>query len=95
MTDLSRPTPAAPAVYRPPNTCDVLWGQLTDRQRDVVRLIGGGSTNKQIAAALAITQRRVQIHVTAIAFRLGCDREKDARAQIVAWWVRCGERPAA
>jgi DNA-binding NarL/FixJ family response regulator len=39
-------------------------GDLTRRQRDVLRLVADGRSNKQIAASLAITERTVKFHVT-------------------------------
>jgi DNA-binding NarL/FixJ family response regulator len=37
-------------------------GTLTPRQRDVVRLLAGGRTMKEVAAALGISPRTVQTH---------------------------------
>jgi two-component system NarL family response regulator len=55
-------------------------GDLSDRQREVLRLIAGGRSNKQIAAALAITERTVKFHVTAIMNKLGVDNRAHAAA---------------
>ena len=55
-------------------------GDLSSRQREVLRLIAGGRSNKQIAAALAITERTVKFHVTAIMNKLGVDNRAHAAA---------------
>jgi DNA-binding NarL/FixJ family response regulator len=55
------PNPLAP---RDPNL-------LSDRERDVVRLIAAGSSNKEIAAKLFIAEGTVKNHVTHIFEKLG------------------------
>ena len=52
--------------------------RLTDREREVLRLLG--NTNKEIAAALKISERTVKFHVTSIFNKLGAE----SRAQAVA-----------
>lgn len=54
--------------------------RLSAREREVLRLVAGGRSNKQIAAALKIAERTVKFHVTAIFHKLGADN----RAQAVA-----------
>lgn len=53
---------------------------LTDREREVLRLVAAGRSNKQIARQLGITERTVKFHVTSIMNKLGADN----RAQAVA-----------
>jgi DNA-binding NarL/FixJ family response regulator len=53
---------------------------LSARQREVLRLIAGGRSNKQIAAALEISERTVKFHVTAIMNKLGVDNRAQAAA---------------
>lgn len=53
---------------------------LSARQREVLRLIAGGRSNKQIAASLDITERTVKFHVTAIMNKLGVDNRAHAAA---------------
>lgn len=53
---------------------------LSHREREVLRLVAGGRSNKQIAQALAITERTVKFHVTSILNKLGAEN----RAQAVA-----------
>ena len=55
-------------------------GQLTRREREVLRLIAEGLTGKQIARALGISERTVTFHTTALLRKLGAD----TRAQAVA-----------
>ena len=52
--------------------------RLTAREREVLRLLG--QSNKEIAAALGISERTVKFHVTSIFNKLGAD----SRAQAVA-----------
>jgi two-component system NarL family response regulator len=44
---------------------------LTQREREIVKLIGSGESNKQIARALCITERTVKAHLTGIFRKLG------------------------
>jgi len=44
---------------------------LTNREREIARLIGNGETNKQIARQLCITERTVKAHLTEIFRKLG------------------------
>jgi DNA-binding NarL/FixJ family response regulator len=44
---------------------------LTDREREIVRLIGSGESNKQIARDLCITERTVKAHLTGIFRKFG------------------------
>jgi DNA-binding NarL/FixJ family response regulator len=45
--------------------------ELSDRERDVVRLLGRGATNKEIASALKLAEGTVKNHVTRILEKLG------------------------
>ncbi len=45
--------------------------ELSPRERDVLRLIASGASNKEIAEALYISERTVKNHVTNILSRLG------------------------
>jgi DNA-binding NarL/FixJ family response regulator len=62
---------------------------LTTRELMVLRLIASGLSNRDIASALAISERTVKFHVTAILNRLGADN----RAQAVALATRRGLLP--
>ena len=52
--------------------------RLTEREREVLRLLG--NTNKEIAAALKISERTVKFHVTSIFNKLGADTRAHAVA---------------
>lgn len=55
-------------------------GRLSDRERQVLRLVARGRSNKQIARDLGITERTVKFHMTSIFNKLGADN----RAQAIA-----------
>ena len=55
-------------------------GQLSPRERAVLRLVADGLPNKQIARALAISERTVKFHLSSAFNKLGADN----RAQAVA-----------
>jgi DNA-binding NarL/FixJ family response regulator len=54
------------------------YNSLTSRQRDVLRRIGEGKSNKQIARELALSENTVKIHVAAILRVLGVDNRTQA-----------------
>jgi DNA-binding NarL/FixJ family response regulator len=65
---------------------------LTPRQRQVAGLVAGGGTNRQIARALGITEKTVEVHLTQIMARLGAR----SRTQVATHAVRARlDRPAA
>jgi two-component system nitrate/nitrite response regulator NarL len=45
--------------------------ELTNRQRSVAVLIGGGASNKEIASTLNICERTVKAHLTEVFRALG------------------------
>ena len=51
---------------------------LTDRELEVLRLLAQGQTNKEIAAALVITERTVKFHVSSILGKLGAGNRTEA-----------------
>ena len=59
LAEIAPPPGAAPSV------------DLSDRERDVVRLLGRGATNKEIAGALHLAEGTVKNHVTRILEKLG------------------------
>lgn len=60
--------------------------RLTDREREILRLLADGLSNRAIAARLHITERTVKYHVSEILGRLGAE----SRAQAVAIAQRRG-----
>jgi predicted ATPase/DNA-binding CsgD family transcriptional regulator len=59
---------------------------LTARELEVLRLVASGSTNREIAAALFVTQRTAATHITHILGKLGVE----SRVEAAAWAVRHG-----
>lgn len=57
---------------------------LTSRELDVLRLVGAGNANKEIAAQLGISERTVRTHVSNILGKLGLT----SRTQAALWAVR-------
>jgi DNA-binding NarL/FixJ family response regulator len=60
--------------------------ELTSRELEVLRLVGAGKPNKQIAAELAISERTARTHVSRIIRKL----ELSSRTQAALWAVRKG-----
>jgi non-specific serine/threonine protein kinase len=65
--------PAKPAAPDPPET-------LTRRERDVLRLVAEGATDREIAAALFISDRTVEWHLANIFGKLGLKSRAAAAA---------------
>jgi DNA-binding NarL/FixJ family response regulator len=59
---------------------------LTPREREVLRLVAEGASNRQIADTLAISERTARTHVSAILRKLGLV----SRTQAALWAVREG-----
>ena len=59
---------------------------LTGREREVLRLVGAGESNKRIAADLDISERTARTHVSNILRKLGLN----SRTQAALWAVREG-----
>lgn len=57
---------------------------LTDRERDVLDLIGQGMSNREIAERLFLAEKTVKNYVTAVLSKLGMQR----RTQAAAWVAR-------
>ena len=58
---------------------------LTDRQLDVLELVGEGATNAEIADRLELSVRTVDHHVSAILGRLGARTRRDAISTARSW----------
>ncbi len=59
---------------------------LTEREREVLRLLGEGKANKEIAASLGVTEQTVKTHLSKIFRKLGAG----GRAAAVAEGLRRG-----
>jgi DNA-binding NarL/FixJ family response regulator len=60
--------------------------ELSDRERDVLRLVGEGLPNKVIGLRLGITEKTVKAHLTRIFERIGVTD----RTQAALWVQRNG-----
>jgi DNA-binding NarL/FixJ family response regulator len=69
--------PAEPAAVAPKNAH--LDHDLTDRELEVLHLIGTGATNREIADRLVVSEGTVKNHVSSILSRLGL-RDRTAAA---------------
>jgi DNA-binding NarL/FixJ family response regulator len=58
--------------------CAVRIDALSQREQDVLRLLGRGLENRAIAKALGIAERTVKQHVTRILTKLGCQSRLQA-----------------
>lgn len=61
---------------------------LTPKEDEAAASVARGLTNKQIAATMQISMQRVRILITAVAFKIGADADKDERVQVALWWHR-------
>ncbi len=60
------------------STVQPLIDPLTAREREILLLVARGQSNKQIAAASAITERTVKFHVSAILRKLDASNRAEA-----------------
>jgi DNA-binding NarL/FixJ family response regulator len=63
-----------------------LVARLTGREREILRLVAAGRSNKEIAAELTITERTARTHVSNVLRKLGLA----SRTQAALWAVREG-----
>ncbi len=62
------------------------WESLSERERQVLRLVGCGEHNQTIAASLCITPKAVEKHLTSIYRKLGLN----SRGEAIIWWEKNG-----
>ncbi len=72
LREYSRGAGDAPGSARP---------VLTDREREVLRLVAQGHTDKEIAGELYVSARTVQNHLASVRGKLGLNR----RAELARW----------
>lgn len=46
-------------------------GELTDREREIAELVANGSSNKQVAAALFVSEKTVESHLSRVYDKVG------------------------
>ena len=84
---LERGEPEKPSKSRQPGK-ELEGDPLTAREHEVATLVARGQTNREIAAALVISERTADAHVQNILNKLGFS----SRAQIAAWAVERSHR---
>jgi DNA-binding NarL/FixJ family response regulator len=71
----------APSAHPPSGSANrALVEPLTPRELEVLARLAAGQTNRQIAAALFVTERTVKFHVSAILAKLGAANRTEAVA---------------
>jgi DNA-binding NarL/FixJ family response regulator len=65
-------------ISAPPETASAPAEALTEREQQVLVLLAQGRLNKEIAAALDISERTVKFHVSAILSKLGAGNRTEA-----------------
>lgn len=76
LRDVARRSGVALAEPREPGA----FGELTEREREVLRLVSAGRTNPQIAEELFISGKTASSHVSSILFKLGVSSRGEASA---------------
>ena len=83
-TALDEPDPAPPpATSAAPRRAAVRPGGLTRREAQVADLVAAGRTNRQIARALTISEKTVEVHVHNVIAKLGAQ----SRTEVATWVV--------
>jgi DNA-binding NarL/FixJ family response regulator len=85
----AHPTTPAPRTFDP-----ALLAPLTQRQYDVLALLGQGKSNKDIADTLGISEGTVKVHVGAILKVLGANNRTQAALMAIDAGIAPTERPA-
>src|SRR5260370_34209581 len=62
----------------PDDLADVPLEELTEREREVLRLLAQGMPNKEIASHLVISERTAKFHVSSIMSKLGATNRTEA-----------------
>jgi two-component system, NarL family, response regulator LiaR len=75
---LLSPPVAAALLHRPPFTARHNTYGLTEREREVLRLLANGMSNKQVADALVISVSTVKFHLTNVQQKMGVSTRSEA-----------------
>lgn len=86
--DTVQPTAPAPRTFDP-----TLLAPLTQRQYDVLALLGQGKSNKEIADTLGISEGTVKVHVGAILKVLGANNRTQAALMAIEAGLAPTEKP--
>jgi two-component system, NarL family, response regulator DevR len=95
LVDAVREVAAGRSLLDPVTTAHVLermresakgdeLSSLTEREREILELMGEGLTNRQIAERLFLAEKTVKNYVTSVLAKLGMER----RTQAIAWIAR-------
>jgi DNA-binding NarL/FixJ family response regulator len=78
QNELARLLPQVAREREVRREAELLLGQLTDREREILQLLGEGHRNEDIAAKLFISPQTVQTHVRNILTKLGVHSKLEA-----------------
>ena len=74
---------------RPKPTGQVPFSSLTKREKEVLRLIAKGQSNKMIARKLGITEGTVKVHVKNLLYKLGPRSRVEAAVWVLENEAKC------
>ena len=76
--ELARLLPHVARERQVQRDAEMLLGQVTEREREILQLLGDGLRNEEIAARLFISPQTVQTHVRNILTKLGVHSKLEA-----------------
>jgi LuxR family maltose regulon positive regulatory protein len=81
LVRLARAVDREPARGAPPASAHALLPELSEREREVLRLLVAGKQNQEIASELYVTLNTVKKHLTHIFDKLGASNRTEAAAR--------------